>query len=45
MSLNNGKRLGHLLLESDVITKRQLAKAVQKQVRGDKESLVKYLLI
>ena len=44
MSLNNGKRLGHLLLESDVITKRQLAKAVQKQLKGDKRKLGEILV-
>jgi len=41
---NNGKKLGHLLLDSDVITKRQLAKAVQKQVRGDKRKLGEILI-
>ena len=35
----NGQRLGELLLEADVITKRQLAKACQKQVQGDKRKL------
>ena len=35
----NGQRLGELLLEADVITKRQLAKACQKQVQGDKKKL------
>jgi hypothetical protein len=40
----NGKKLGHLLLDSDVITKRQLAKAVQKQVRGDKRKLGEILI-
>ena len=44
MSLNNGKRLGHLLLESDVITKRQLAKAVQKQLKGDNRKLGEILV-
>ena len=36
---DNGKRLGELLLEADVITKRQLAKACQKQVQGDDRKL------
>jgi|TARA_B100001971_G_C18160301_1_gene520995 hypothetical protein len=36
---DNGKRLGELLLEADVVTKRQLAKACQKQIRGDKRKL------
>ena len=35
----NGQRLGELLLEADVVTKRQLAKAIQKQIRGDKRKL------
>jgi len=35
----NGQRLGELLLEADVITRRQLAKACQKQVQGDKKKL------
>ena len=37
--VKNGQRLGELLLEADVITKRQLAKACQKQVQGDKRKL------
>ena len=36
---NNGKRLGELLMEADVITRRQLAKAIQKQLKGDKKKL------
>jgi hypothetical protein len=36
---NNGQRLGELLLEADVVTKRQLAKAIQKQLKGDKKKL------
>ena len=39
MMAKNGQRLGELLLEADVITKRQLAKACQKQVQGDKKKL------
>ena len=35
----NGQRLGELLLGADVITKRQLAKACQRQVQGDKRKL------
>ncbi len=35
----NGKRLGNLLMDADIITKRQLAKAVQKQAQGDKRKL------
>ena len=35
----NGQRLGELLLEADVITRRQLAKAIQKQIKGDKRKL------
>ena len=39
MMAKNGQRLGELLLGADVITKRQLAKACQKQVQGDKKKL------
>ena len=35
----NGQRLGEHLMEADVITKRQLAKAIQKQVQGDDRKL------
>jgi len=35
----NGKRLGELLMEADIITRRQLAKAIQKQIKGDKRKL------
>jgi len=35
----NGERLGNLLMEADIITKRQLAKAVQIQTQGDKRKL------
>ena len=35
----NGQRLGELLLEANVVTKRQLAKAIQKQIKGDKKKL------
>ena len=35
----NGQRLGELLLEADVVTKRQLAKAIQNQLKGDKKKL------
>ena len=40
----NGQRLGELLLEADVITKRQLAKACQKQVKGDRWKLGEILI-
>lgn len=39
-----GQRLGQLLLDSDVITKRQLAKAIQKQVAGDKRKVGEILI-
>ena len=39
-----GQRLGQLLLDSDVITKRQLAKAIQKQVAGDKRKIGEILI-
>jgi|TARA_Y100000310_G_scaffold201195_1_gene201272 hypothetical protein len=44
MALHNGKKLGHLLLEADVITKRQLSQAVQKQLKGDKRKLGEILV-
>ena len=40
----NGDKLGKLLMEADIITKRQLAKAVQKQVNGDKRKLGEILV-
>ena len=40
----NGQRLGELLLEADVVTKRQLAKAIQKQIKGDKKKLGEILI-
>ena len=35
----NGQRLGELLLDANVVTKRQLTKAIQKQLKGDKKKL------
>ena len=35
----NGQRLGELLMEADIITRRQLAKAIQKQIKGDDRKL------
>ena len=40
----NGTKLGELLMDADIITKRQLAKAVQKQVNGDKRKLGEILV-
>jgi len=40
----NGKRLGHLLMEADIVTKRQLAKAIQKQTKGDTRKLGEILV-
>jgi len=40
----NGQRLGQILCDADVITKRQLAKAIQKQVAGDKRKLGEILV-
>ena len=40
----NSQRLGELLLEADVVTKRQLAKACQKQVKGDQRKLGEILI-
>ena len=39
-----GQRLGQLLCDADVITKRQLAKAIQKQVAGDTRKLGEILI-
>ena len=36
---SNGKRLGDLLLHAGVITKRQIAKGLQRQQNGDKRKL------
>ena len=44
MLINNGKKLGHSLLDSGIITKRQLAKAVQQQLKGDKRKLGEILI-
>jgi flagellar motility protein MotE (MotC chaperone) len=40
----NGTKLGEILLDADIITKRQLAQAVQKQVKGDKRKLGEILV-
>ena len=40
----NGQRLGQLLCDADVITRRQLAKAIQKQVAGDTRKLGEILV-
>jgi len=42
--VDNGKRLGNLLMSADIITRRQLAKACQKQVKGDKRKLGEILV-
>tara|TARA_Y100000031_G_scaffold57143_1_gene64838 strand:- start:308 stop:979 length:672 start_codon:yes stop_codon:yes gene_type:complete len=40
----NGEKLGELLMDADIITKRQLAKACQKQVAGDKRKIGEILV-
>jgi len=40
----NGEKLGKLLMDADIITKRQLAEAVQKQVKGDNRKLGEILV-
>ena len=40
----NGNRLGELLMDADVITKRQLAKAIQRQVAGDSRRIGEILV-
>ena len=40
----NGDKLGKLLMDADIITKRQLAKAVQKQAQGDKRKIGEILV-
>ena len=42
--MSNGKRLGDLLLSAGVITKRQLAKAIQRQTSGDERKLGEILI-
>ncbi len=39
-----GQRLGELLLDADIVTKRQLAKAAQAQVKGDKRKIGEILV-
>ena len=39
-----GQRLGELLLDADIVTKRQLAKACQAQVKGDKRKICEILV-
>ena len=40
----NGTKLGELLMHADIITKRQLAKACQKQAQGDKRKIGEILV-
>ena len=40
----NGQKLGELLMDADIITKRQLAKACQKQVAVDKRKIGEILV-
>ena len=40
----NGTKLGELLMDADIITKRQLAKACQKQAQGDKRRIGEILV-
>ena len=40
----NGTKLGELLMDADIITKRQLAKACQKQAQGDKRKIGEILV-
>ena len=40
----NGKRLGDILLEEDVLTRRQLNKALAKQEAGDKRKIGEILI-
>ena len=40
----NGQRLGELLLEADVLTKRQLQKALAMQASGDKRQIGEILI-
>ena len=43
--MNGDIKIGKLLCDEDIITKRQLNKALQKQVKGDKRTRERYLLI
>jgi len=42
--VSDGVKLGHLLCDADVITKRQLSKALQEQVKGKKGTLGEILV-
>jgi hypothetical protein len=42
--MNGGLKIGKLLCDEDVITKRQLNQALQDQIRGDKRSLGEILV-
>ena len=42
--MNGGLKIGKLLCEEDIITKRQLNQALQAQIKGDKRSLVEILV-
>jgi len=40
----NGQKLGQMLCDADIITRRQLAKAIQKQISGDNRKLGEILV-
>ena len=42
--MNGDIKLGQLLCDEDIITKRQLNKALQNQVKGDKRALGEILV-
>ena len=42
--MNGDIKIGKLLCDEDIITKRQLNKALQKQVKGDKSTLCEILV-
>ena len=42
--MNGDIKIGKLLCDEDIITKRQLNKALQKQVKGDKRTLGEILV-
>ena len=42
--MNGGLKIGRLLCDEDIITKRQLNQALQDQVKGDKRSLGEILV-
>jgi len=43
--VSDGVKLGQLLCDADIITKRQLSKALQAQVKGNKGTIGEILVL